>query len=229
MYTRITASTALLLLVGACDVTPPNDLDLGGTGGPGGPGSGTESPENRPGPPGKTTSANLQCQLGKSYTGIAAKPLDGARIDGTVFSERSRIKPFSALLGEYTRVLGRKPASLDGYATTFGDAPPHWYYETTASAISVSSAYSIAFDGCLDYTKDATKYGQNPTSATAATACAAMAKQFWNRNASSEEVAACASFATSLPTTGQQAEPDANHQWAAVCASVLTAAGFLAY
>ena len=52
------------------------------------------------------------------------------------YADRARAKPYSALLTEYTRVLGaaNRPSSIDGLGATFGEPAARWYIEPMATA-----------------------------------------------------------------------------------------------
>lgn len=165
------------------------------------------------------------CPVGQAYVGFAGTKLETGRVEAVIGADRSRVKPYSALSGEYTRVLGAQPASLAGAAATFGQPANRWYVEPQASAISLYTAYSVAFDGCLTYTGTDAKYTTAPSQATASTECAAMTRKFWSRTASTDEVNACVKVAV----TDTASITDAKRRWAHTCASVMTASGFLAY
>jgi hypothetical protein len=52
-----------------------------------------------------------------------------------------------------------------------------------------------------------------------------MARKFWSRAPSDDEVKAC----TDVALTDTASEPDAKRRWAYTCASLLSASGFLTY
>ena len=107
---------------------------------------------------------------------------------------------------------------------TFGEAPRRWYIEPLGSAVSLYTSYAIAFEGCLDAVSD-TAHASAPTAQTAASECIRMERKFWSRTGSQEEVDAC----VKLATVDLSSEPDAHRRWAYVCASVLSATGFVSY
>lgn len=165
------------------------------------------------------------CDFGKRYVGFAGTELEAGRVDNVPGIDRARLKPFSALGAEYRRVLGNTPALVSTMGSTFGQPPARWYVEPQASAITLYSAYRVAFQGCLTYTASPAKYASVPSSGTAATECAALAHGFWSRTATQEEIDACVKVAT----VDTAKETDPRRRWAYACASVLTAAGFLTY
>ena len=201
--------------------------DEGGelTGGPqrGGNGSGDE--ETKPGEnPGQDPADPALC-TSKTYAGFDNRELTSERKVLKLGTDRARMKPFSALQTEYSRVLGNTPASLTGSAATFGQPPARWYEEPQANAVALQTAYTIAFDGCLTYTGTAAEFANAPDAASAETQCSAMARKFWSKTPGPSEISACVEVAT----TGSAAEPNERRKWAYACASVLTSAGFLAY
>ena len=191
------------------------------TGGPGAGGgetpAGEETPAVDPDDP-------AQCQA-REYLGFDSVPLHAGRVAAKIGVDRGRMKPFSALGAEYTRVLGNTPASLQGAAATFGQPPARWYEEPEANAVALQTAYSIAFDGCLTYTASGSEFASAPDATSAPKVCADMARKFWSKTPSTQEIEACASVAT----TGAATEPQARRKWAYACAAVLTSAGFLTY
>jgi hypothetical protein len=193
-------------------------------------GKGPDDPGGGPGPgpaPTSTTNPNPpeQCVTGASYVGFDGVKLEGTRVQAALGVDRGRVKPYSALVTEYPRVLGNTPASLAGAATTFGQPPARWYDEPVSGAVSLQTSLAVAFDGCLTLTATDAQYGSAPTTATAQASCAAMAKSFWSRTPTTAEIQSCVDVAV----TGSAAETNARRRWAYACASVLNAAGFLTY
>jgi hypothetical protein len=209
----------------------PNDSLNGPGGGPGtssgDPGGGGSNGGTSGGSSGASSGGGPLCTTtGKSYVGFAGTKLEADRVAAPAGSERLRLKPYSALVGEYPRVLGAPaPGLLDQAGQTFGEAPDRWTIEPHASAVSVYTAYRIAFQGCLTYTQTSPDYAAAPTAATAQTACTAMTRAFWSRAANPDELSACVEMAT----TGSASEADPRRRWAYGCTSVLSAAGFLTY
>lgn len=195
-------------------VTPPEDLPPPAIEPP----PETVPPEVTPPP---------RCDMGKTYTGFAGTELTAGRIDGDMGPERARMKPFTALTGEFTRVLGNTPAMLTdpSVANTFAIVPNRWVSEPVASGVTVYTTYRIAFQGCLTLTGTPAQYNVIPSNTTAATECADWARKFWSRTPSQVEVDACVKVAMQDTTT----ETNARRRWAYTCASVMTAAGFTTY
>ena len=233
----VLALGALAFAIAACE-TPGESLLGGGPGGPGGDngpvvapvGSGPAPPAPTSPPPdgsdamppsGPTTCLSVQ----KSYLGFGAVKLEAGRVDEAVGLNRRRVKPYSALVGEYARVLGESPQLLSSAGATLGQSVDRFATEPTASASSIFMSYRIAFEGCLTYAESDAKYADAPTSSSAATECAAMTRKFWSRTATSDEIATCTTVATADTT----AETDPRRRWAYTCAAVLSAADFLTY
>jgi len=172
-----------------------------------------------------------RCDMGKQYTGFAGTMLEAGRVDNDMGLERGRVKPYTALVSEYQRVLGNNPALIGTSATTFGQDPARWLTEPTSSAVTIYTAFRVAFQGCLTVTSVAgSKYATLPTNSTAATECSAWARKFWSRDATQAEVDACVQVAM-VDTTkeGMNTNPPAARRWGYACASVLSAAGFMTY
>ncbi|MBP9111523.1 MAG: hypothetical protein KBF88_01885 [Polyangiaceae bacterium] len=160
----------------------------------------------------------------KTYEGFGA-PLEVGEGADEAGKNRLRFKPFDALLGEMSRVIGVRPASISTQGEAFGQEPPRWLREPRASAISLVTFYNAAFDGCKQYVATPAEFAALPTDASADAQCNALAKRFWSRSPSPEEMAACKTFAL----TKSAKETDPRRRWAYVCASVLSSAGFLTY
>jgi hypothetical protein len=157
--------------------------------------------------------------------------LEAGRVDNDLGLERARVKPYTALSTEYQRVLGNNPALVAQSATTFGQDPARWYTEPTSSAVTVYSAFRIAFQGCLTTTSVAgSKFATLPTNTTAAAECTTWARKFWSRDPNQAEVDACVKVAmVDAAVEGTNMNPPAARRWAYACASVLSAAGFMTY
>jgi hypothetical protein len=166
-----------------------------------------------------------RCDMGKSYTGFAGTMLEAGRVDLDQGVERARMKPYSALQGEFNRVLGNNPALLNTSASTFGIEPARWLVEPQASAINLYQSYRIAFQGCLTATNTGANYANAPTAGTADTECKAWQRKFWSRSPTQAEVDSCVQVAT-VDTTS---ETNARRRWAYTCAAVLSATGFMTY
>jgi hypothetical protein len=164
------------------------------------------------------------CDVGKSYVGFGGTRLEVGRDEEEVGFDRDRVKPLSALSGEYARVLGTTPALLNQLTSSFGSTPARWYVEPEATAVSLFSAMRVAFVGCLETTNSAA-YDDLPTEAIAQEKCSEFATRFWSRSPDTEELQSCVQVAT----MNTSAEPQPRRKWAYVCASVLSAAPFLTY
>ncbi len=238
LWIAVVSSSALMLF--GCDVgtsgaaingkTPGGGSVSVGSEDPGTPGNpGVIDPGTSNDPTGPETPGNppvtARCDMGKKYSGFAMTDLVGDRIDADMGVDRSRVKPFSSLAGEYTRVLGAQPGLIAGLGTTFGESAARWNVEPQSSAVSLYTAYRVAFQGCLTLTATANAYSAAPTDATARTECGNFAQKFWSRPADNAELDACVK-ATVADTTP---ETNLRRRWAYGCASVLTSAGFLSY
>ena len=164
------------------------------------------------------------CNQGFTYQGFGGLRLEVGRGEETVGSDRDRVKPLSALTGEYARVLGTTPALLASLSNTFGNTPPRWYIEPQANAVSLYSSMRVAFVGCLNVTATA-DYDVSPEPVVARTKCADFAHKFWSRAAAEEEIDACVLLVTTKTT--EESQP--RRKWAYACSSVLSAASFLTY
>ena len=164
------------------------------------------------------------CDVGLSYQGFGSSRLEVGRDEEEIGMDRDRVKPLSALTGEYARVLGAPPALLGQLTNTFGATPPRWFVEPEATAVSLFSSMRVAFVGCLDVTATA-DYDDVPDAANAPEKCTAFAERFWSRTPDADELSNCVEVATTA--VGQ--EPQARRKWAYVCASVLSSAPFLTY
>jgi hypothetical protein len=216
MKTQLLPLVALTFALAACDmgntnvmiktksVTPPDVL----------------SPQDNPDNPGPT----LQCDFGFSYIGFGGVRLEADRDDLELGTDRDRVKPYEALLGEYARVLGSTPQLLTDLGNTFSSVPARWYVEPQATAVSLYSSMRVGFVGCLDYTAgDA--YAVAPDPANAAAFCGQFATTFWSRSPDTDELEAC----KTVVLTGTADEMDNHRKWAYACASVLSSAPFLTF
>ncbi|WP_394833559.1 hypothetical protein LVJ94_44335 [Pendulispora rubella] len=189
----------------------------------------------------------LCADTGIAHVGLGGAELTAGRFEAVAGGDRGRSKPYSALASEYARVLGKdnNPSLLaDGAtATTFGLPQARWSLEPQASAVSLYTAYRVAFDGCLQLTgavanasgseQGDAKYATVPDAESAKTECQAWARKFWSRAAGPDEVQACVEVAvtSSLQETynAKTTNTPPRRRWAYACASVLSATGFLAY
>lgn len=155
---------------------------------------------------------------GRPHIGLGGEDL-AAKEDGPPGGDRARVKPFSALVTEYPRVLGRAPASLKTAGSTFGVPQERWFLEPIASGVYLSRAFEVAFEGCAELVAGDPRFEVAPTPGTAHDACTEWTRRFWSRDATPEQLEACTAAATEA----------AVDPWAYACASVLTATGFLTF
>lgn len=214
------------------------DPNGGGVGGPGGAADGT-NPANANNTPAATCST-----LARKYKGFGGTTLPSgtepgavqvwARDDAMAGVDRLRFKPYSALTGEFPRVTGvSAPALLGQSGTTFGTPAARWSTEPQASAVNLYTAFRVSFESCLAFTANDAKYAAAPADPAASTECAAMARKFWSRSATADEVKACVQVATvdsaQETVNGTTTSTDPRRRWAYACASVLSSAGFMTY
>lgn len=120
-------------------------------------------PNNPPAPTPTTPTPDPKKCGGRQYVGMGGADLAASRKAVLAGADHGRVKPYSALTGEYPRVLGITPASLQASAATFGSPPARWYEEPQSSSVALQTAYAVSFDGCLTYTQNDAKYGVAPT------------------------------------------------------------------
>lgn len=166
------------------------------------------------------------CDFGYTYEGFGGQRLEAGRADEEVGADRDRVKPLSALRGEFARVFGNTapPALLDQLSNTFGQVPPRWFVEPAANAVSLYSALRVAFVGCIALTNTA-EFDAMPTTDNAGEKCTSFARRFWSRSADTDEVEAC----VDLVVNGTSKETQPRRKWAYACSSVLNSAPFLTY
>lgn len=152
-----------------------------------------------------------QCVIaGKAHIGLGGVDLATKTTDVRSNADRARVKPYTALVSEYDRVLGASnhPALIDSTGATFGVPNPRWFLEPIPSAVYLNTAFNVALEGCKKLIAST-----SPTSSRS-DQCAAWSRRFWSRDPSPEEIQACVAV---------EGEP------AYACASVLTSTGFLSY
>lgn len=174
-----------------------------------------------------STSAALQCTAkpqGRSYVGFDNNKLEETRVNEAGGINRARIKPYSAMSGEYTRVLGAAPASLGASASSFDDPPARWYSEAALSGVSLNTSFAIAFDGCVAQTAGSS-FAAAPTPDAATKYCTETMRKAWSQSGSPDEISSC----VDLATTKLSSETDPHRQWAYVCASILSSTHFLTF
>ena len=211
-----------ILAVGLYACASEDDLPLGRGTTP--PGTTDPAPPGTGNPPPGTVDPST-CSPGRAYNGMAGANIVDGRAVANAGVDRGRFKPYSSLAGEFQRVLGNTPASLAGAADTYGRPEARWYDEPAVGSVVLQTSYSVAYDGCITYTETSPDFAAAPTAADAPAKCAAMARKFWSRTASPDQIAACADVAVS----GSAAVTDVRKRWAYACASVITSAGFLTY
>lgn len=194
--------------------------------------------QNVPGSDGENNGANpddpnaapgaLECTVkpeGRSYVLFDGTKLEEKRPNENVGVNRARVKPFGVMKGEYQRVLGLVPPSLDASAGSFDEAPARWFAEAQHSGVSLNAVFDISFEGCAAYTKTGAEFAAMPTAESAATVCTTLMRKAWSKSPAPEEVTAC----TNLATTKLAAEPDARRRWTYVCSSILSSSQFLTF
>jgi len=170
-----------------------------------------------------------QAPVGRSYIGFGGTEdkLEASRISEGTGINRARVKPVVAIAGEYERALGKgavSGTSIFAAIPAIGIADARWFEEPALNAISTATLFNLAFEGCLQYTATDAAFAAAPTAESGTSQCTTMQRRFWQRDARPEEISACSSYSTSL-----SAEKEPRRQWAYVCASILTSAGFLSY
>lgn len=208
------------IALGACEGDPDSLTGRGSRGGPGAEGEGENG--------GDVTPEALQCTEkpeGRSYKGFDGARLEAQRVNENVGVNRARVKPYTVMAGEYTRVLGAVPPSLASAAASFDDPPPRWFAEASHSGVSLNALFDISFEGCSAYVKGQANLATAPTAQSASEFCGAMMRKAWSRSASPDEIAGCVDLATNKLTT----EPDAKRKWTYVCASILSSSHFLTF
>jgi hypothetical protein len=191
-------------------------------------GAGGENQDDQTGAGGNNPSAMLTCSLtdGKAYKGLGNVNLVAGRVtEVPKEGDRFRVKPYTALSGEFTRVMGAVPASLTANASTFASAPDRWHVETQGSAVVLFTSFRVAYEAALTVAGTDAKYAAAPTEESATANCTAFARQAWNRLPTADEISAC----TKVALVDTAAEADIKARWAYTLASVLTATGFIAY
>ncbi|MDQ3365217.1 MAG: hypothetical protein M3680_07300 [Myxococcota bacterium] len=165
------------------------------------------------------------CEATRAYLGFGGGALDADRAAIVAGSDRVRIKPYAALSAEYRAALGLADFDTRAFAATFGAPPARWFSEPAASANTLYAAFALAYDACSRQTATAAAYASAPTAELAALNCRDYARRAWHREATDDEVLACATYA--VDQTDPADEP--RRRWAYACAAVLSASGFIAY
>ncbi len=213
-HALLVANVALLVV--ACD-DDPNAL--------------TGRRNNAPGADGENgdgvTPEALQCTQkpeGRSYPLFDGTKLEDKRINENVGVNRARFKPYAVMTGEFQRVLGVAPKSLEGAGASFDDPPARWYAEASHSGVSLNTMFDIAFEGCSS-AAIVTANTAMPDDASATQFCTTTMRKAWSQTPSPDEVSGCVELATKK----LGAEPDPKRRWAYVCASILSSSHFLTF
>lgn len=175
----------------------------------------------------------------KDVIGLGGQPLKGGRVEGISGADRRRTKPFELLATELARTLGKTPPSMASLASTYGEPPPRWYIEPRPTATTISATLGVAFEGCLEFTGTDAAYANVPDVSTATAACSAMARRFWNRVVTPDDIQGCVDVAVTDSVEETYASgPDgaplktatpARRRWAYACASLLVSTPFVTY
>lgn len=152
------------------------------------------------------------CETGAAHIGFAKTDFVADRKPGGLGENRRRVKPYSAMQTEFSRVLGVAPATLAQSSAAFGDIPARWYLEPTAGAVSLYTTYTLAFSACYASLSDSPAFD-----------CATLQRKAWQRSPTPAETQACTDFMNGL--TSETPRRRASH----ACASILTSAGFTTY
>jgi hypothetical protein len=226
-HVRPATLLALMTLAGAmgCEPEPSTLLDGPGRDGPGGvPGTPGASSSGGPGAPG-TPAAEMCKGRSREYQGFGGGNLTGDRADEYAGLNRGRMKPFSALDGEYRRVVGHTPKALAESGATFGASAPRWFVEPEASAVSVATAFNLAFEAGLALADTDPALASPPTDTSAANFCSNLLRKAWSRAPIAADVDACKAAAL----VDSVKDPDAKRRWAYAAATVLSSAEFVTY
>lgn len=227
MMKSLIAATLVSFAVVAC-VGEADSLNGGRGAGTNGENGGDPNDPNAPGANGEDPNAPGAngpgaCQ-GAPHIGFGNVDFVADRKPGELGENRRRVKPFTSLNGEFQRALGAVPPALAANAAAYGETPARWYAEPVAGAVSLYTTYTLAFTTCYD-TMTQAEYQAAPTAATATAKCSELARKYWMRTPTTEEVTAC----SDLAVTGLATEPAPRRRWAHACASLLTSTGFTTY
>ena len=168
--------------------------------------------------------------IGRTYKGFGGFELTAGRQEQIPSQgDRARIKPFSALKGEFSRVLSVTPRSLLSNGDSFDEPDARLYIEPTVTGVNVFTLYRAAYEAALTYVAqnpdNLPGLGSAPSEATAGTVCTFIGTRAWHRNPSESELAACKKVAL-VDTVMEQSSAN---RWAYSIASILTAVGFASY
>jgi len=187
---------------------------------------GDDGDPNKPGDDGRVLMLTCDVSANKKYPGLGGKELSSGRLEEVPsLGDRARIKPYSALTGEFARVLNVTPNSLTANAATFSAPADRWYVEPALNGVNVFTAYRAAYEAALTYANSNAMLATPPTEESAAGACAMIAEKAWNRPPSDQEIDACKKVAV----TDTSSVGDTKNRWAYAIAAVLVATGFMSY
>lgn len=163
---------------------------------------------------------------GKKYQGLGGKELTAGRLEEVPkLMDRARVVPYSALSGEFSRVLKVVPKSLTDNAMTFNAPEDRWYHEPTLNGVNVFTAYRAAYEAALSYTGSDQTFASAPSEESATQVCTTIAEKAWHRTPTAQEIEACKKVAL----TDTASVPEANKRWAYTIAAILAATGFVTY
>jgi hypothetical protein len=187
---------------------------------------GDDGDPNKSGDDGKPLMLTCDVTANKKYPGLGKKELTIGRLEEVPsLGDRARIKPYSALTGEFVRVLNGTPNSLTANAATFNAPGDRWYVEPALNGVNVFTAYRAAYEAALTYVNSNAMLATAPTDESAREACAMIAEKAWNRTPSDQEIDACKKVAM----TDTSSVGDTRKRWAYAIAAVLVATGFMSY
>lgn len=187
---------------------------------------GDEGETPKPGEDPNTLMLTCSTTSGKKYLGLGGKELSAGRVEEVPkLGDRARIKPYSALSGEFSRVLNVVPNSLTANAPTFNAPAERWYQEPTLNGVNIFTAYRAAYEAALSYTNSDAMFAEAPTDESATQACTTIAEKAWNRTPTAQEIDACKKVALTDTTSVN----DVKKRWAYAIAAVLAATGFMSY
>lgn len=183
------------------------------------------------GPVPAATAARACGIVPKAYTGLDGKLLARDRDETPSSQDIMRIKPFTALLGDYRRIFGTPPRAAFDAASTFGVVPPRWFAEPQAGAISLFAAHRIAFAGCVSLMPSHEAWATMPSEEEARSQCTQWGREFWGHPPDTAQRETCVKFVTNDALFSGATPPvtNAGERWAAGCAMMLTTEEFLSY
>lgn len=100
-----------------------------------------------------------------------------------------RIKSYTMLLADFTRIFGEAPANLKASANAFKESPDYWYEEPEMGAVSLNVLANAAVQSCENENLPAISESALRSS------CADWAKRMWLRDATEAELNSCIAVA----------------------------------